>query len=350
MTTPGLGDPGLPVLAVLAPGNGPPRTVVVWEGLCLPGDRLIAGLPPGPAAVTAAWPRHAEAIGRTLAAPSVRRRILREGVPVRPAEVRAPVSGAQSYCAIGNYRDQLLEAALDAAAPHEAPAVRAEAEHAWRRRRDSGAPYVAMTGGARIGAPFAPVELDADDTTLDWEVEIAAVIGHPTACVDPENALDSVAGYCVANDLTLRQAIFRSDVPTLGADWLAAKGRTGRLPLGPWLVPTAHLGDPQRLRLELRLNGQVMQSGTAADMLFSIAEVISHISHRTQLRPGDVVCTGSPAGFGSHHGRFLQPGDVLEASVEGLGTQIVAVAGGPAREQRPRLRGPAPAGGPLTSP
>lgn len=110
----------------------------------------------------------------------------------------------------------------------------------------------------------------------------------------------------------------------MGTDWLQSKAHPGWLPAGPWLVPGWDVPDPAALRLWLRLNGQVMQDGCAADMLFAVAEQIAYLSRHVPLMPGDLVCTGSPAGFGSHHRRFLQPGDVLEAGVTGLGAQRVA--------------------------
>lgn len=117
--------------------------------------------------------------------------------------------------------------------------------------------------------------------------------------------------------------MFRAEPKGLGTDFLQAKGRPGWLPVGPWLVPA--VPDASALRLTLSLNGRVMQDGNTSDMLFGIAEQIAYLSHHVRLEPGDPVCTGSPAGFGTHHRRFLQPGDVVEAEVCGLGRQRVCV-------------------------
>ena len=117
----------------------------------------------------------------------------------------------------------------------------------------------------------------------------------------------------------------------------------GSLPLGPWFVPAWQVPDASRLRLRLSVNGTVMQDDTADDMLFGIERQLAYLSRHTRLRPGDVICTGSPAGFGAHHGRFLRAGDVVTAQVSGLGEQrLRCVAeeapGGSTRRARRRQR------------
>jgi 2,4-diketo-3-deoxy-L-fuconate hydrolase len=132
---------------------------------------------------------------------------------------------------------------------------------------------------------------------------------------------DEIAGYCVANDLTVRSEVTRADLPALGSDWVRSKGMPGSLPLGPWFVPAWQIPDVSRLRLRLAVNDTVMQDDTADDMLFGVDHQIAYLSRHTRLRPADVICTGSPAGFGSHHGRFLRDGDLVTAQVSGLGEQ-----------------------------
>lgn len=104
-------------------------------------------------------------------------------------------------------------------------------------------------------------------------------------------------------------------------DFVVSKGAPGFLPLGPWLVPAAFVSDPQQLQLTLKLNGQVMQDESTADMIFTVAHLIEYISAGVELQPGDVICTGSPAGNGIHYGRFIQDGDELEGAITGLGAQ-----------------------------
>lgn len=172
-----------------------------------------------------------------------------------------------------------------------------------------------------IAGPFAPLTVSPALQTLDWEVELGVVIGRPAYRVSRAEAMSCVAGYCTVNDITLRERLVRAEPKGMGTDFLQAKGGPGWLPLGPWLVPAAQVEDPYALRMTLKLNGEVMQDGLAGDMLFDIAEQIAYLSAHVQLLPGDLLCTGSPAGFGQHHGRFLRPGDVMEAEVHGLGAQ-----------------------------
>jgi 2-keto-4-pentenoate hydratase/2-oxohepta-3-ene-1,7-dioic acid hydratase in catechol pathway len=247
------------------------------------------------------------------------------GAPLASFRVHAPVTPTTVYCTIGNYRAQVVEAALDAD-----PAANIDTLHqALDRRQHDGDPYVALKPACAVADPFGPLVIDAALKTLDWEVEIGVVIGKPAHRVTAATALAHVAGYCTVNDITLRERLFRTDPKAMGTDFLQAKGGPGWLPVGPWLVPARQVSDASALRLTLKLNGRTMQDGVASDMLFVIAEQIAYLSRHVELRPGDLVCTGSPAGFGSHHGRYLQPGDVIEAEVEGLGLQRVEVKTAP---------------------
>jgi 2,4-didehydro-3-deoxy-L-rhamnonate hydrolase len=107
----------------------------------------------------------------------------------------------------------------------------------------------------------------------------------------------------------------------MGTDWLRAKNSPTFFPTGPWLVPAMFVPDPMKLGIRLRLNGQTMQDSTTSDMVFGIAELISYISQWAEMQPGDMLITGSPAGNGSHYGRFLRDGDVMECEIDGLGVQ-----------------------------
>jgi 2,4-didehydro-3-deoxy-L-rhamnonate hydrolase len=236
--------------------------------------------------------------------------------------VHAPLIPTTVFCTIGNYRAQVVQAALDANPAADVPALQA----ALDQRQREGEPYVALKPACTVADPFAPLVIDPALKTLDWEVEIGAVIGRPARHVSADTALQHVAGYCTVNDITLRERLFRTDVKAMGTDFLQAKGGPGWLPVGPWLVPARHVADPSALRLTLKLNGRTMQDGKASDMLFNIAEQIAYLSRHVQLMSGDLICTGSPAGFGSHHGRYLAPGDVIEAEVEGLGCQRTLIS------------------------
>ncbi len=272
------------------------------------------------------WVLHAPTLTRICADPASADTIARQGVPVQEVRLHAPVAPGQVYCTIGNYQAQLLEAALDAddgPAGPKADARQAAALAVIAQRKRGGTPYICMKGSACIAGPYDDLQIAEGDATLDWEVEIGVVIGRTAWRVERSRALDYVAGYCVVNDLTLRARVFRTDPHLLGTDWLQSKARPGWLPAGPWLAPAWNVPDPSALRLGLQLNGASMQSGAASDMVFDIAAQIAYLSQHTRLEPGDLLCTGSPAGFGSHHGRYLRPGDLIEAGIDGLGTQRV---------------------------
>jgi 2,4-didehydro-3-deoxy-L-rhamnonate hydrolase len=276
------------------------------------------------------WPAHKSALRALTALPQTRERIGTRGERVDSLLVQAPVQPRQTFCTIGNYRRQVVEAAMDADADADADAGadaaaaaerRAATLEALRHRSRTGQPYMCLTSSQRVCDPIGSLAIARDVETLDWEVEIAVVIGATTRQVPAEKAADAIAGYCVANDLTIRSRVARADLPALGSDWIQSKGMPGSLPLGPWFVPAWEVPDAARLRLRLSVNGIVMQDDTAEDMLFGIEHQIAYLSRHTRLLPGDVICTGSPAGFGSHHGRFLRPGDVVTAQVSGLGEQ-----------------------------
>lgn len=249
------------------------------------------------------------------------------GALVTPAElrVRPPLSPRQLLQAGANYRKHVVD--LMVAQKTLWPAGLPEAE--FRRvaaelteaRRDRAPPYVFAGLPSAIGGPFDDIVLPESGSEPDWELELGVVLGRPTHRVGRADAHRHVAGYVIANDLTLRDRVYRPDLPAIGTDWLWAKNAPGFLPLGPYFVPARCVPAPMRLRLELRLNGERMQDESTADMLYDIPSLIEHASRCAALGPGDLLLTGSPAGNGAHHGRFLREGDVLEASIEGLGVQ-----------------------------
>jgi 2-keto-4-pentenoate hydratase/2-oxohepta-3-ene-1,7-dioic acid hydratase in catechol pathway len=263
------------------------------------------------------WPDHRSGLRALTAQADTRDRIVSQGITVTALRLHAPIEPRQTFCTIGNYRRQVVEAALDA----DDEASEAALQEALDRRRRTGEPYVCLTTPQRIRAPFGDLTIPHGVDTLDWEVEIAVVIGASVRHATDETAVNAIAGYCVANDLTVRSEVTRTDLPALSSDWVRSKGMPGSLPLGPWFVPAWQISDTSRLRLRLSVNNTVMQDDTAEDMLFGIEHQIAYLSRHTHLRPGDVICTGSPAGFGSHHGRFLRDGDLVTAQVSGLGAQ-----------------------------
>jgi 2-keto-4-pentenoate hydratase/2-oxohepta-3-ene-1,7-dioic acid hydratase in catechol pathway len=200
--------------------------------------------------------------------------------------------------------------------------LRSYAEALMRRRQTEGEPYIFSKPVSVLSGAFDPIVVPGVARQPDWELELAVVIGRPARHVNKADALGYVAGYTVANDITNRDWVWaKPDMKAMGTDWIAAKCSPTYLPVGPYIVPASHVTNPQDLQVQLKLNGQTMQDESTADMIFDVARLVEHVSSRVQLLPGDLICTGSPAGNGTHYGRFLQPGDIVEGSITGLGTQ-----------------------------
>lgn len=170
----------------------------------------------------------------------------------------------------------------------------------------------------------ATVHMPLDTKAMDWEIELAVVIGKAARAVTPETALEHVAGYMVAIDACARD-LNRAPETFYKLDWVAGKAQESCCPLGPRFVPASAMPDPQTLRLSLSVNGVVKQDDTAADMIFTVAEQIAVASRLMQLDPGDVLLTGTPAGVGQARGEFLKVGDRLSAEIEGIGALNVEI-------------------------
>jgi 2,4-didehydro-3-deoxy-L-rhamnonate hydrolase len=244
--------------------------------------------------------------------------------PLHGLRVHAPVRPGQVFQSGANYRQHVIDLELAHRAPDDPRTeeqARAEIAAIMDRRAAEDLPFVFTGLPTAITGPYDDVVLPAWAAKPDWELELAAVIGRPAYQVPEDHALDHVAGYTIANDLTDRATVFRRDMPAIGTDWLRSKNAPGFTPLGPWLVPAGFVEDPGNLQVTLSLNGDVMQNESTKDMIFGVARLVSYISQTARLLPGDIVLTGSPAGNGLHYGRLLQPGDVMEGSITGLGTQ-----------------------------
>lgn len=186
-------------------------------------------------------------------------------------------------------------------------------------------PIVFLKPSSGITGPNDEIVLPPGSAHTDWEVELGVVIGtRLRSCPDPAEALRSVAGYVAANDVTER-AHLRS-----GPTWVRGKCHDTFSPLGPWLVTADEIPDPQALSLDLRVNGTDRQRGSTADMVFGVAELLSHLSGLMTLHPGDLVLTGTPAGVAALHPEprpYLRPSDVVDIEVQHLGRQRTTVRG-----------------------
>ena len=190
-------------------------------------------------------------------------------------------------------------------------------------------PIVFFKSTTCIQGPNDPVMLPKDSTQSDWEVELGVVIGKRARYVEEKDALKHVAGYCVVNDLSEREFQLKKG----GGQWGKGKGCDTFGPLGPWLVTTDEVKDPQNLKMWLTVNGKTKQDGSTGTMIFGVAKLIADVSRYMTLEPGDVITTGTPPGVGMGQKptpQYLKAGDVIELGVEGLGTQkqkVVAFKG-----------------------
>ncbi len=247
-----------------------------------------------------------------------------QSAPLDALRVHPPVDLPRNvYCAGMNYRKHVIDLIMSQSGAADEPGLtgadrRAQAEKTMDVRAQSGEPFVFIKSVSSIVGAYDPVPLPTGVTRPDWELELGVVMGRPARRVSRADALSYVAGYAVVNDVTARDRINHKE---MRFDWLKGKSQPGFLPFGPYLVPAAFVGDPQDLHLTLKLNGQTMQDESSADMIYGVARLIEYLSMHVQLMPGDLICTGSPAGNGAHYNRFLQPGDIMEASIDGLGTQ-----------------------------
>ncbi|MCD6073627.1 MAG: hypothetical protein K0Q70_510 [Rhodospirillales bacterium] len=177
--------------------------------------------------------------------------------------------------------------------------------------------FIKTTEGTVIG-PDETVHLPSYSQKVDWEAEIAFVIGRTARHVAVDDAMDYVAGYTIVNDLSARDNSRRSDVP-LTYDWISHKCFDTSCPMGPWIVPADQIADPKNLPIKLWVNDRLEQNSNTNDMFFDYAEQIAWLSERVTLNPGDVVATGTPPGVGMGKGIFLKHGDTVTIEIEGVG-------------------------------
>ncbi|MDJ0821086.1 MAG: fumarylacetoacetate hydrolase family protein [Paracoccaceae bacterium] len=187
-------------------------------------------------------------------------------------------------------------------------------------------PIVFSKATSCINGPNDDVVIPRGAQQTDWEAELGIVIGRPAKYVDEAQALDHVAGYCVINDVSERDFQLRRS-----GQWIKGKSADTFGPVGPWLVTRDEIADPQNLAIWLEVNGQRYQDGSTATMHFGVAQIVSHLSQFMSLQPGDLIATGTPPGVGMGQSPqvFLRPGDVMELSVEGLGTQKQTLVAAP---------------------
>lgn len=180
-------------------------------------------------------------------------------------------------------------------------------------------PVVFLKATSAISGPFDPIVIPRGSTKTDWEVELGVVIGRPAKYVSESEALQYVAGYCVVNDVSERSFQLER-----GGQWDKGKSCDSFGPIGPYLATRDEVPDPQNLRLWLEVDGRRYQDGHTQNMIFSVAHLVSYVSHFMSLQPGDIISTGTPAGVGlgqKPEPIYLRPGQVVRLGIEGLGEQ-----------------------------
>ncbi|MBZ0255824.1 fumarylacetoacetate hydrolase family protein [bacterium] len=197
-------------------------------------------------------------------------------------------------------------------------------EHAAEMKSEaSSEPLVFSKASTAITGPYDQIEIPRGSEKTDWEIELAVIIGKKAKYINESDALDHVAGYSILNDVSERA--FQKE---RSGQWCKGKSHDTFAPLGPYLLTTDEVNDPQKLDLSLELNGEIMQQGNTRDMIFSVAYLVSYLSQFMTLMPGDLIGTGTPSGVGAGRTppRFLQPSDALRLSIDGFGEQRLQVA------------------------
>lgn len=220
-------------------------------------------------------------------------------MPLVPGGARlgTPITGIRQFIAIGlNYRKHAEEAGMEI--PKE--------------------PVVFNKALTSLAGPNDAAKLPEDSVAGDWEVELGVVIGRTAQRVTQKDALSHVAGYCLANDLSERDWQAKRN-----GQWVKGKSFDGFGPIGPWLVTTDEIPDPQTIPLELAVNGKIMQKSNTADMIFPVAQIVAYLSQFMTLLPGDVIITGTPegVGLGMKPPQHLKRGDVVTLAGGILGSQ-----------------------------
>ncbi len=183
-------------------------------------------------------------------------------------------------------------------------------------------PIIFSKASSALSGAFDPIVIPKDSEKTDWEVELGVLIGREAYQISEDEVDDVIAGYFTVNDVSERH--FQTE---RSGQWIKGKSCPGFGPIGPWLITKDEIPDPQNLDLSLKINGEIMQSSNTSDMIFSVKRIISYMSGFMRLQVGDIIATGTPEGVGMSRepARFLQDGEHIEATVEGLGTQIQSV-------------------------
>jgi len=231
--------------------------------------------------------------------------------PLEQVKFLAPLPRPGKVIALaGNYTEHIKEAGLALGlsdSPHKTTVPR---------------PF--LKPATVVIGPGQEIPWPAYSEQIDYEIELAVVIGKKAKHVSPDNALECVAGYTICNDVSARSVTFKKNRAARPwdefYDWLNGKWADGFLPMGPYLLTADSVENVQNLKMILKVNGEVRQKANTSQMIYPVADIVSFLSYIMTLEPGDIIATGTPAGVAMATGRFLQPGDTIECTIEKLGT------------------------------
>jgi 2-keto-4-pentenoate hydratase/2-oxohepta-3-ene-1,7-dioic acid hydratase in catechol pathway len=290
---------GLYQIGTAALGGGPAIVVRDAAGITTLAT-LVGESPSSVIELIERWPDWQASIESSLAASTTREL---DGASL---EWLPPVMPRKLICIGANYGDHNREML---------GAIAASVPHSFFKP-----PTTALVGSGRA------IALPEHAEKIDYEAELAVVVGRRAHGVSAEDALDYVFGYSVLNDISARDWLAAEN--PLGPNWTMAKGFNESAPMGPWITPARFVPDPQRLDISLAVNGKVKQDSNTAEMIFTVAQLIEHLASVMALEPGDVIATGTPSGVGA--GRkppeFLQVGDEIRVEIEGLGVLETRIA------------------------
>jgi len=247
-------------------------------------------------------------------------------VPLEAVKVLAPIARPGKILALaGNYSEHIKEASV---------------HHGYKlglsdSPRQTTVPRPFLKPATCILNPGETIPWPVYSREIDYELELAIVIGTAAKCIKASAAPDHIAGYAIVNDVSARSVTFSHDRQKRPwdefYDWLNGKWADGFCPMGPYLVTADEIPDVQNLKMVLQVNDAVRQNANTSQMIYAVADIVSFLSHLMTLEPGDVICTGTPSGVGVATGNFLKAGDRIECSIEGLG--ILTNTLGPRPEQ-----------------
>ncbi len=251
-------------------------------------------------------------------------------IPIDDIKILAPIPRPGKLLALaGNYGEHIKEASVK----------RGFNLGLSDAKKQTTVPRPFLKPSTTIIGPDVEIPWPGYSEQIDYELELAVVIGKTAKCVEAKDAINFIAGYMIANDVSARSVTFKQKREKRPwdefYDWLAGKWADGFCPLGPYLVTADEIPDVQNLKMELKVNNEVRQNANTNQMIYPVADIVSFLSHIMTLEPGDIILTGTPAGVAVATGNFLKEGDKIECCIENLGVLENTLGQRPADFYRP---------------